>query len=124
MKIWSVRLFLALAIGLSLSPLAKAQQDRRSANMLITGCHYLVDDPVAVTQQQMEMADVCANAVATVLHFGRELQGNMAFCPPRGTEPSDAARHIVAYLKAHPDRMNERFDLLSYGALRQAWPCH
>jgi hypothetical protein len=103
---------------------AQAQQDRRSANMLITGCLYLVDDPVAVTQKQMEEADLCASAVASVLHFGRDLQGSMAFCPPRGTEPSDAARVIVAYLKAHPARMNERFDLLAYGALRQVWPCH
>ena len=106
----SVRLLLALALYASLSQPAPAQQDRRSANMMVTGCQYLVDDPIAVTQQQMEAADVCASAVAAILNYGRDLQGNMAFCPPRGS-------------KAHPDRMNERFDLLSYGALRQAWPC-
>ena len=123
MMILSVRLILAQALCVSLSLSAFAQQDRRSANMMITGCQYLVDDPIAVTQPHMEAADVCASAVASILHYGRDLQGNMAFCPPRGTEVSDAARVIVAFMKAHPDRMKERFDLLSYGALRQAWPC-
>ena len=124
MMIWSVRLVLALALCVSLPPSAPAQQDRRSANMLVTGCQYLVDDPVAVTQSQMEAADVCASAVATILNYGRDLQGNMAFCPPRGSDVSDATRVIVGFMKAHANRMNERFDLLSYGALRQAWPCH
>ena len=123
MMIRFVRLLLALALYASLSQPAPAQQDRRSANMMVTGCQYMVDDPIAVTQQQMEAADVCASAVAAILNYGRDLQGNMAFCPPRGSEASDAARVIVAFMKAHPDRMNERFDLLSYGALRQAWPC-
>lgn len=111
-------------IGAVIFQPALAQQDRRSALFMSTGCQYLIDDPIAVTASQMEAAEVCANAVASILHFGRELQGNMAFCPPRGTEPPDAARHIVAFMRAHPERMGERFDLLSYGALRQAWPCH
>ncbi len=123
MTIWSVRLLLGLVVYLGLSPFAAAQQDRRSANTLITGCQYLVDDPIAVTQPQMEEADICAGSVASVLKYGRELLGTMALCPPRGTEASDAARVIVMFLKAHPNRMNERFDVLSYGALRQAWPC-
>ena len=116
-------LSIALLIAISTAP-ASAQQDRRSALYMSTGCQYLVDDPIAVTPAQVDAAESCANAVAAILRYGRDLQGNMAFCPPRGSEPTDAARQIVAFMKLHPERMSERFDLLSYAALRHFWPCH
>jgi hypothetical protein len=55
----------------------------------------------------------------------RFIQQPEALCVniPKGVSNGQLARVIITYVEAHPSRMHEDFALLSYEALRAAWPC-
>ena len=44
-------------------------------------------------------------------------------CPPRETPMINFEGTVVAYIEAHPERMQESFQILAYEALVTKWPC-
>ena len=102
----------------------KAQGDRRAAIQYYWGCQYLINDPVPMKREEIEQSGKCQTAIDHVINFNKELPSNMAFCPPLlSATQSEAARIIVLYMRNNTPRLAERFDMMAYSALRQAWPC-
>ncbi len=48
---------------------------------------------------------------------------DMYFCPPRKFSWRDAVPGVIAYLEAHPERLESEAHLLAFSALSEAFPC-
>jgi len=48
---------------------------------------------------------------------------DMYYCPPEGFSATQAVPVLVAYLRAHPDRLDAHAHVLLFSALSNAFPC-
>jgi len=48
---------------------------------------------------------------------------DMYYCPPEAASAQDAVPVLVAYLRAHPERLDAPAHVLLFAALSNAWPC-
>jgi Rap1a immunity proteins len=58
-----------------------------------------------------------------MLFLAPAIDGPLRACPPNGSNIFQAAKVVVAYLDAHPERLHESFLGLAITAIAQAWPC-
>jgi hypothetical protein len=103
-------LFAALALS---DESAFAQEDTKSANYVMTGCHSLVAD------QNIEpfLQGICAGLISGVTYQSKDN------CLPVGVTRAQIVRVVVQYIGVRPARMHEDFRKLALEALRAAWPC-
>jgi hypothetical protein len=116
-------LLLGAALALTVT-VASAQEDFKSANVVLPGCKIYIDllegrDP-KLTMPIAIAAGYCA-AVLDVLVSSSALDPAMCLNP--NIENGQAIRVFVRYIEARPQRMHERFLVLAREALRDAWPC-
>jgi hypothetical protein len=95
----------------------KAQEDVNSANWVLPGCRAFASNDYSANSFK---AGVCAGVVSA-LAFG--VSNHFGYCVPAGVTNSQAVQVAFAYLTRHPDRLHERFNMLTIDALREAWPC-
>jgi len=74
-------------------------------------------------------ASYCLGMVSGMLSlntiYQAQQQRQLLFCPPRSRviTNAEAARTVVEYLKAHPERLNLDHPSLMFFAFEDAWPC-
>jgi hypothetical protein len=81
-------------------------------------------DPQA-DANQLDKAAMCFGAVTAIANLEPFLKPEFALCPPKGSTISYAQMILViaAYLRNHPERLNENFHTLAVLALNSSWPC-
>jgi hypothetical protein len=65
----------------------------------------------------------CAGIIEAVLYYGKSLPGGLSFCAPLTTTNGQARAVVVAYMNAHPERLDEHAAELAAEALHSVWPC-
>lgn len=74
-------------------------------------------------------ASYCLGMVSGMLNlntiYQAQQQRQLLFCPPRNRviTNAEAARTVVEYLQAHPERLNLDHPSLMFFAFEDAWPC-
>jgi hypothetical protein len=66
---------------------------------------------------------VCVGEISGLVHVERLLARRISACKPPGITRSQATHVVVAYIEAHPQRMNDGFTELALEAMHDAWPC-
>jgi len=67
--------------------------------------------------------DICVGEISGLVRVGRLLPRHINSCKPPGVTRDQATRVVVAYIEAHPQRMNDDFTELALEAMHDAWPC-
>jgi hypothetical protein len=94
------------------------KEDTESANYLVAGCNNFSQgkfnvDPV--------LQALCFGRVAGIADVS---QSNGLTCAPEAVNIRQVLLVVVKYVNEHPQRMHERFSLLTLEALQIVWPCH
>ena|SRR3979411_1233718 len=92
---------------------AFAQEDTKSANYVMTGCHNLAADQ----NTEPFLQGICAGLISGVTYQSKDN------CLPTGVTRGQIVRVVVQYIDVRPARMHEDFRKLALEALRAAWPC-
>ena len=112
---------------------AHAQGDPNSGTVFYPSCLAASDivqgkRPAADSEdasKQLRQAAIGFGAVTAIMNVEQYFKPEFAACPPKDTKlTADKMIPIVtAFLKNHPERMQENFHQLAVGALAAAWPC-
>jgi hypothetical protein len=77
------------------------------------------------SEKQYDKAPMCFGAVTAIINLEPFLKPEYAMCPPKGSKISygQIILVIAAYLKNHPEQLDNNFHMLAVLALNTAWPC-
>jgi hypothetical protein len=67
--------------------------------------------------------NICVGEISGLAQVGRLLPRPIGSCRPPGVTRGEVARVVVAYIEAHPQRMQDDFTELALEAMHDAWPC-
>jgi hypothetical protein len=100
------------AQGRAPTPGAETEEPRDSAGSMVKWCNlkYPPNYP------EGRCMGIIEGMLEVLVAFGK-------VCPPRETPMIDFEGTVVAYIEAHPERMQESFASLAYDALVTKWPC-
>ena len=101
----------------TMSGLAVAQEDQKSANYWLPFCRQVVEDKL--NQSDAFNDGACVGFITGLASLGRVV----GVCRPEGSTPEQAVRVVIQYLDQRPARTNEKFGTLALEALSEAWPC-
>jgi hypothetical protein len=115
--------------GMLGSGAAMAADARFDGNELLAQCQYyikLIDGGTARTDKHFD-AGACGGFVqgvlATNIFYSDELKKDVKFCVPGTATYAQLVRVVVKYLKDNPKLLNESQVVLTWSALRDAYPC-
>lgn len=116
-------------VGMLGSGAAMAADAGFDGNELLMQCQYyikLVDGGTVKTNAHFS-AGACGGFVhgvlATTLFYSDELKKDEKFCVPNNATYAQLVRVVVKYLTDNPKRLNETQMVLTWAALRDAYPC-
>lgn len=113
-----MRLF-SFVIALCFSTSALAQSNASSGNVMLPYCKaYLAREARSEFIQ-----GVCAGSVAAQLFLAHGLNQGLKSCPPDEATVDQAARVVVAYMEAHPEKLHHPLQAIIVLAYMKAWPC-
>jgi hypothetical protein len=94
-----------------------------SGNEVLEPCRRLAmfKDPIS-TSDALFVGD-CAGMTRTLVAIGSYLPPHTRFCVPGAVTFQQASKVFVAFLDAHPERLQELSTVLAMVAFRAAWPC-
>jgi hypothetical protein len=128
MKKW-----IAIVAVLLFGTQARAQIDPNSARAYYPSCLVAADivqgkRPAADSEnaaKQLRQAALCFGAVTAVVNLEPFFKPEFALCPPADGKisPAQMVTAIVAYLKSHPEQLNDNFHRLAATVLASAWRC-
>jgi hypothetical protein len=111
--------FIGLAMLALTATAAHPAEDKLSANALLPGCKVVAataslwpNDP------RFSKAHRCEATLLGLIYLAEPY----GVCVPVGVTEGQAARVVVAYIEARPERMHEDFRLLALEAMQSAWP--
>ena len=125
----------AIALALTITAAAAAEENTQSANYIMPDCRALID------RRPDNRADqaYCLGFVWGIAQMGRNVRFIMRHEPslldmaamrdlvcldiPSAVVAIQTVKVVVAYIEARPARMHESFNALALEALRTAWPC-
>jgi len=122
--------FVVVAL-LLVAPPVFAQSDPHRAAVYMPSCAAAADiaqgrRPAADSPdaaKQLNQAALCFNALMAVQNLAPLLKPELAMCPPADAKPAQTIQTIIAYLKKHPEKLNDNFHRVAVSALAEAWPC-
>jgi hypothetical protein len=88
---------------------------------IVQGKHPAADSPDAA--KQLNQAALCFSALTAIMNVEQYFKSEYAMCAPEGTKVAQYVPVVVAYLKNHPERLQENFHQLAVAALAAEWPC-
>jgi Rap1a immunity proteins len=119
-----------LTIGLlSLSLPAWSIADNGDGNKLLSDCGPLIAflDGESVDQDKSRGISFCLGLIQGMLHMNQfyeyQLKGAALFCAPNSMTNGQATRIVVKYLRDHPEELHQPDSVLTFTALRAAFPC-
>jgi hypothetical protein len=94
-----------------------------SGNALFDGCNAYVrsDFPANVEPMVAAQGWTCFGIVTGVISM---MLLHKDFCPMPDATTGQGLRVVNKYLQDHPSQLNESLPILSFAALRNAWPCY
>jgi Rap1a immunity proteins len=119
----------AAAIVLTITSVAKAQVDKDSANDLLPGCKYFLNEgPRGFEDAYLRCPITVGSLLGTAKSeqcFGALLGSRkpLDVDVPYGVRTDQAMTVVVRYVEARPQRWHEPFKDLAIEALHHAWPC-
>jgi hypothetical protein len=117
------RLVLSL-LFLALSGAVAQANDSRSGTSYLSGCRLVAEaNTKSLNIESTLEVGRCIGAISSLLYVGSSLSEPIRFCPPSGVSINQAARVIMKFLDAKPEKLHEDFRGLAIEALRGAWPC-
>ena len=113
----------AFALLLGAVDPAECQAISFSGNRVLESCRSVAmsKDPISAGEG-LFMGD-CAGMTRTLVAIGSHLPPKMRFCVPGAVTFQQASKVFVAFLDAHPERLQELSTVLAIDAFRAAWPC-
>jgi hypothetical protein len=81
---------------------------------------HLMDGPGNNSADEAFQAGYCRGLVRGLHVLSQAFK---VMCPADGVTQGQSVQVIVGYINAHPERVEERFELLAMDAFREAWPC-
>jgi hypothetical protein len=112
---------------------AHAQTDATSAVVYYPSCLAAADivqgkRPAADSEnasKQLRQAAICFGAVRAIMNLEALFKPEFAACPPADGKVlfDQMVVVIAAYLKSHPEQLQNNFHQLAVTALAAAWPC-
>ena len=119
-----------ITIGLlSLSLPAWSIADNGDGNKLLSDCGPLIAflDGESVDENKSHGIGFCLGLMQGMLHMNQfyeyQLKGAALFCAPNSMTNGQAARIVVKYLRDHPEELHQPDSVLTFTALRAAFPC-
>ncbi len=123
-------LLLAAALALTVTAAEAAEMDMDSANYMMPGCR----DFIARSSREdlRFLHGYCLGLVTGFIIMGGGVSKSAAAAAdapglclkvPADVTLVKGIQVVIAYIDAHPARMNEGFHTLILEALRDAWPC-
>jgi len=121
-----------LTIGLlSLSLPAWSIADNADGNKLLSDCGPLIafldGESVDLDRDKSHGIGFCLGLMQGMLHMNQvyeyQLKGAALFCAPNSTTNGQAARIVVKYMRDHPEELHMPDSVLTFTALRAAFPC-
>jgi Rap1a immunity proteins len=110
----------ALLISSVLLVVSSLECYAQTGNSSLAGCKAMIassEGTYNFSQKEMFEIGYCTGVAATLLN----IEGDVKWCPPDKATNLQLIRVIVAYLEAHPDKLNEGFIFLAMDALTQSW---
>jgi hypothetical protein len=94
-----------------------------SGNEVLESCrrYAMFKQPIS-TDDALFMGD-CAGMTRTLGTIGSHLPPKIRFCMPGAVTFQQAGKVFVAFLDAHPERLQELSTVLAIDAFKAAWPC-
>ncbi|UPK32859.1 hypothetical protein IVB18_32065 [Bradyrhizobium sp. 186] len=94
-----------------------------SGNEVLESCrrYAMFKQPIS-TDDALFIGD-CAGMTRTLAAIGSHLPPKIRFCVPGAVTFQQAGKVFVAFLDAHPERLQELSTVLAIEAFRAAWPC-
>jgi hypothetical protein len=128
MKSW-----IALAAALPIAAQAFAQSNPNSVMAFGPSCAAAADiaqgkhpaaDSVEASKQLRKSA-LCFGAVTAVLSLEPVFKPAFAMCPPadKPVTVNQALLAVIAFIRMHPEQMQNNFHQVAAAALAAAWPC-
>jgi len=121
--------FLIIIGLLSLSLPAWSIADNGDGNKLLSDCGPLIAflDGESVDENKSHGIGFCLGLMQGMLHMNQfyeyQLKGAALFCAPNSMTNGQAARIVVKYLRDHPEELHQPDSVLTFTALRAAFPC-
>jgi hypothetical protein len=122
MRQWFVFLISLLAVVVY-APAAIAATDRESGNSIEPGCRYFATGTTPREMIRMMEIGQCTGALNALMWLDRSLPIYRRFCVPETAGVQQAAKVVVKFFDAHPERLHENYHILMTDALREVWPC-
>jgi hypothetical protein len=112
----------AALMVLAITTAGAAEDPRFSANYLFPDCKAFAEEPPG-SPLNFRMGR-CAGIIEGLVYL-RDNSSALGFCVafPATVSLSQAARVVVRYIEARPQRMHESFARLAMEALHDGWPC-
>lgn len=94
-----------------------------AANDIVQGKRPAADSEAA--SKQLRQAAICFGAARAIMGLESVFKPEFSACPPADTKPllDRMVVVITAYIKSHPDQLQNNFHQLAVTALAAAWPC-
>jgi hypothetical protein len=113
---------------------AAAEEDVHSAHFMLPYCKLSAKQTMANPRNALIYGQ-CFGMISgivmmtTVLRQGEaagKIELDPALCVeiPGSMTILQLIEHVVTYGETHPDQSHERFEVMAFNALREAWPCH
>ncbi len=108
-------------VALTVTAAGAAQDPRFSANHFFPDCKAFAEEPDRPLNFGMGR---CTGIIEGLVYLLDDVSAS-PFCVafPATVSTSQAARVVVRYIEARPQRMHESFARLAMEALHDAWPC-
>jgi hypothetical protein len=113
----------AFAVVIGASSGARADPARFSGNEILESCRLFAKNKVPISANDALYEGDCAGMTRTLAVIGSYLPQNMRFCTPPDVTFQQTTKVFVAFLDAHPERLQEPATVLAMDAFRVAWPC-
>jgi hypothetical protein len=124
---------IAIAAHMLIATHASAQIDANSAAVYYPSCLAAAElaqgkRPAADSEdaaKQLRQAAICNGALTAIMNVEAYFKPEYAMCGPDGSKIAfpQVVLTVTAYLKGHPERLQENFHQVAVAALAQAWPC-
>ncbi|WP_407667472.1 Rap1a/Tai family immunity protein [Microvirga lotononidis] len=114
MKYW---IYLTAALLLSSTP--SLAQSNFTGNARYNGCKTASE---GISKDPFNEG-VCVGLVTSIFFWGSSLNEENRFCPPTGSNPSQALKIVLSHMNSHPEILHLDFRSITGYALRAAWPC-
>jgi len=93
-----------------------------SGNWMLPHCQHFAGKHVGEQSDVWEAE--CAAIISTLLFVGPGLPDGWKICAPvNSVTTQQAARVVVKYMEAHPEKLHLNYKVIAMSALDATWPC-